>query len=80
MALRAFAGGLHEGGGRLLEFGARASRMEEVRGNNKSGGDDYGNENGAKGHAPNLLRTRRNVKWGDFALMAKMDFGYLGGS
>ena len=80
VALGAFAGGLHKRGARLLELGARPSRMKKIRGNNKSGGDDNGNEHSAKSHAPNLLRTRSNVKWGDSALTVMIDFGYLGGS
>jgi hypothetical protein len=74
VALRAFAGSLHESGGRLLEFGAWASRMEEIRGDNESGGDDNCDEYSAKSHEPNLWRTRRNVKWGNCALMETIDF------
>jgi hypothetical protein len=80
MALRAFAGGFHKRGVRLLELGARPARMKEIRRNNKSGGDDNGDEHSAKSHAPNLLRTRSNVKWGDTALMVMIAFSYLGGS
>ena len=77
MALRAFAGGFHKGGAWLLEFGARAPRMEEIRGHNESSGDDNGDEHGAKSHEPNLWRMSRNVKWGNCDLMAKIDFRYL---
>ena len=51
--------------------------MKEIRRNNESGGDDNGDEHSAESHAPNLWRMRSNVKWGNYALMAKIDLSYL---
>jgi hypothetical protein len=62
VAFGAFASRFHKRRIWLLELGAWASRMQKIRGNDKSGGDDNCDEHSTESHGTNLLTASRIVK------------------